>query len=376
MKNKILHIIYNLGVGGTEKMLLNTLPLLSDFQHLVCVINSVNPSVSGEFKAKGIMVVRLKGAKIFHFRKIIKEEKPDLMMTYLIYADLFGRLFGRLFGVKKIVTSIRSTYGESKYKFWLALEKLTSSMVDKYIAVSETAKTVYQKELGIPPEKIEVIYNAVDIPKFNIEIDRNRKRKELGIPEENFVLGAIGKWRPEKGQIYLIWALPEILKKFPQTTLVLVGGGENRKKLSELAKSTGVEKNVLLLDERGDIPEILKTFDIFLNPSLYEGLSNSILEAMAAQVPIVASDIPSNTEIIENKKSGLLVPVMDGREIAEAVIEILSNPDLGKNLSAAAFQNVQNFSIEKTVEKLNQFLQFRPSENSNFDDFLENFVHK
>ncbi len=356
MKKKVLYLTYNLGVGGTEKMLLSALPRLSDFDHRVCVINRVDPLMAEEFAGKNIPVAGLKGLKIFDFKNILQAEKPDLMVTYLIYADLFGRIFGRIFKTKKIAVSIRSTYNEPKYKFWLFLEKITSGMVDKYVAVSQTAKNVYEKELGVPGEKIEVIYNGVDIGKFDIKIDKAAKKKELGLPENCPVLGSTGKWRPEKGQEYLIWALPEILKKFPRAVLVLVGGGENKEKLANLAKSTGVGKNLLLLDERHDIPEILKTFDIFLNPSLYEGMSNSILEAMAAKIPVIASDIPSNNEIIENRKTGLLVPVMDSEKIAGAAVAILSNPDLGKNLVDAAFEKVQNFSIEKTVAKLNQFL--------------------
>jgi len=356
MRNKkIIHLIYNLGVGGTEKMMLNTLPWLSDFEHKICVINLINPAMAEGFAAKSIPVIGLRGLKILHFRRIIKKEKPDLLVTYLIYSDLFGRIFGKLFGAPKIVASLRSSYAEPRFKFWLFLEKITSFMVDKYIAVSQTVKNIYEKGLGIPDEKIEVIYNGVDISKFDVRIDKKSKRRELGLPENALVIGCVGKFRPEKGQEYLVRAMPEILKKFPAASLILVGGGENETKLKNLAESTGIAKNILFLKERADIPEILKTFDVFINPSLYEGMSNSILEAMAAKIPVVVSDIPSNAEIIENEKTGLLAPATRSEKIAEAVVKILSSPELKEEFAAAAFQKVQDFSLEKTVEKLNGF---------------------
>lgn len=356
MRNKkILHLIYNLGVGGTEKMMLNTLPRLSDFNHIICVINEVNPIMAREFAAKNIPVVGLNGLKIFHFQKIIKKENPDILATYLIYSDLFGRIFGRIFGIKKIITSLRSSYAEPRFKLWLLLEKITSPLVDCYISVSETVKNIYEKSVGIPGEKIEIIYNGVDISKFDIQIDKKTKRQEIGLPEHALIIGCIGKFRPEKGQKYLIWAMPEILQKFPDAVLALVGDGEEKEKLDKLIKSLELEQSVKLFGERQDVPEILKTFDVFVNPSLYEGMSNSILEAMAAKIPIAASDIPSNAEIIENGKTGLLMPVMNIEKIAESVIQILSSPELAKKLSSAAFQKVQNFTIEKTIEKLNVF---------------------
>ena len=353
---KILHLIYNLSFGGTEKVMLETLPKLRNFGHLICVIKSANPKIAEEFQKENIPVIKLSGLKIFHFRKIIKKEKPDLICTYLIYADIFGRIFGKLFGVKKISTSIRSTYNEPKYKFWLFLEKITSGLVNKYIAVSQAVKNIYCEKLGIPTEKIEVIYNGVKIEKYNIEINKNLKKEELGLPRNSLIIGNIGKLRPEKGQIYLIQAMPEIIKKFPQTILLLVGGGENKQKLENLAERLRIRQHLKLLEESQDIPEILKTFDVFVNPSLYEGLSNTILEAMAAKIPIVASDIFENQELIENKKTGFLVPVGNNEKNAEAVIEILENPDFGRKMAEAAFEKIQNFSIEKTLEKLNNFL--------------------
>ena len=334
---KILHLIYNLGIGGAEKMMLSTLPKISDFNHLICVINFANPKMVEEFKKQNIPTIKLKGLKIADFEKVIKNEKPDLIVTYLIYADLFGRIFGRLFGVKKIVTSIRSTYQQLKYLPFLILDCLTSFLITKYIAVSQAVKDIYVKKLKIPEEKIEIIYNGVKIEKFNIELDKNLIKEKLGIPKENFVIGNIGKLRPEKGQIYLILALTQILKEIPNT------------------KSFNLEKNVILLKERNDIPELLNCFDIFVNPSLYEGMSNSILEAMAAKIPIIASDIPSNRELIEDKKSGLLVPIKNSDKIAGAVIELLKNKNLRENFSQNAFLKVQSFSIEKTIKKLNDF---------------------
>lgn len=363
MKKKILHLISGLNIGGTEMMLLKTLPLLNDFEHIICSL-SKKGNIGKKLEKLNFKVFVLGGGKLFspfailRFRKIIKNEKPDILTTYLIHADIFGRMFGRIFGIKKIVCSLRSTLGEPKYYPYLLIDRLTSFLVTKYIIVSQSIENFYTKKLKISKKKIVVIHNGVDLKDFEILIDKEEKKKSLDLENFNPIIGYVSKLRAEKGHPYLIEAFSSILKKYPKAALVLVGDGPEKEKLKKLCQNFKIEKNVFFLGNRSDVPEILKILDIFASPSLYEGLSNAILEAMAAKIAIVASNIPENRELIENEKEGFLVSIKNPKEMTEKILEILKNFNLKKELENSAFEKVtQKFEIKKTVQKLNDSLK-------------------
>jgi len=361
-KPKILHLITGLGTGGAEMVLLRTLPELTNFEHIICYFKNRGSDLEEGFKRRKIKVYVLSGRKFIFFRsawdfwKVIKVEKPNILVTYLLYADLFGRIFGKLFGVKKIVSSIRSTLSEGKHIPWLILNTITAPLVTHFLVNSETAKTIYSKKWFIPRSKITRIYNGVNIKQFNIFVDIRAKREELKIPNDNYILGCVGNLRKEKGQKYLLAALPKILSIFPNITLILAGDGKEKKSLKKLADNLKIKNRVLFLGIRKDIPEVLKIIDIFVNPSLFEGMSNVVLEAMTSKCAIVASDISENRELIENKKSGILVPPKKPEKLAKAIIEFLRNPDLRKKYGETAFETVQiKFPIQKTIEDSDKF---------------------
>lgn len=362
-KLKILHFITGLGIGGAENVLLRTLPRLINFEHSVCYFEKKGTDLVEKFRNQGIKVYPIRDRffsirAALDFRKVIRLEKPDILVTYLLRADFFGRIFGKLFGVKKIICSILSTLNEKKHIFWLILNTLTSPLVTHFLTNSKSSKILYSKKWHIPMLKITTIYTGIEIKNFDISIDNNKKRKELKIPINDYTIGCVGNLRKEKGQKYLIIALAKVLKNFPNTILLLIGDGNQRKLLEQLIDNLEIRGKVLFLGTRQDIPEILKILDIFVNSSLYEGMSNAIMEAMAAKCAIVASNIPSNRELIENKKSGLLIPAKDSQKLANAIIELLKNPELRKSYREIAFETVKvKFSIQKTIKELDEFFE-------------------
>ena len=314
MRKKILHLITGLEIGGAEIMLLKTLPQLNKFKNTVCVIKGPT-KIGKELEENNIKVYYLKIGKkfcpqiIWKFYKIIKKEKPNILVTYLIHADIFGRIFGKLFGVKKIICFFRNKHPNKKGL--LFLEKLTSFLVSHYLANSNAVKDFYISKLKISQKKITTIPNGVEIEKFSINIDKSQKRKELGFGKNDFLIGCIANFKKQKGHQYLLKALPEILK----------------------------------------------IIDVFVLPTLFEGMPNVILEAMAAKCPIVTTNIPENQELIENKKEGLLIPVKNPKELAQAIIELIQNPEERIFFSNNAFEKVKNqFSLERTVKSLENFL--------------------
>jgi len=359
MRKKILHLITGLEIGGAELMLLKTLPRLTKFQHIVCAIKEPT-KIGKELEKNNIRVYYLKAAKkfcpqiIWEFYKIIKKEKPDILITYLIHADFFGRIFGKLFGVKKIICSLRNKHFNKKF---LLLEKLTSFLVTHYLANSNAVRDFYASKLKIPPKKITVISNGVEIKKFSINIDEAQKRKELGLEEKDFLIGCIANFKKQKGHQYLLKAFKKVINKYPDIKLILAGEGKEEKHLKKLAFDLKLQKQVIFLGQRNDIPELLKIINIFVLPTLYEGMPNVILEAMAAKRPIITTNIPENQELIENQKQGLLVPVKAPKELAQAMFELIKNPEKRNFLANNAFEKAKShFSLDKTIKSLENFL--------------------
>lgn len=357
-KTKILHLISGLEIGGAETMLLQVLPLLNDFEHVVCSLSG--PGVLGEkIESLGFKLICLENGKRFSlrsiilFKKIIKQEKPNIISTRLIHADIFGRIFGKLFGVKNIVCILESILDNQKYNKFFLIEKFSSFLVDQYIAVSNAVKNKYVTVAKIKPEKITVIHNGIDLKKFQLKEKKEAVRKKLGLPVDDVIIGYAAKMRPERNHSALIESIGLLKKYYPNIRLVLAGNGPEKDNLVKLVKELKIDDNVIFLGQRNDIPEILNSLDIFVSPSQYEGMSIAILEAMGAGLPIIASDIEPNRELIENDKDGILIDQNKPKSIAEKIQLLIEDIETRKNLINSVKNKIKLFSLEKTVSGLN-----------------------
>lgn len=361
-KRKILHLITGLEIGGAEMMLLKTLPRLQgNLDNRVCCISGHGP-VGKELEKVGIPVYYLDLRNFFDFRivgkfrKIVKEFKPDILVTYLVHADLFGRIFGSIFGVKKIICSVRIKLIQPKYLPFLFLDGLTSCLVSHYHFNSQTVADMYQRYFFLPKRKITVIPNGLETEKYKISTDKNKKKQELGLPQNKIIIGCVAKLRKQKNHQCLINAFAKITQSRDDVVLLLVGDGEERKNIENTIEKLKIKEKTFLLGNRSDIPEILQIIDIFALPTLFEGMSNAILEAMASGLPVVTTDIPENRELIENGKTGILVPAKNSVELERALQKLINNPELGAKIGNSAKEKiVSSYDIEKIVSKLNQF---------------------
>ncbi len=362
-KKKILHFITGLEVGGAEMMLLKTLPKMqNDFDNRVCCIIGHGP-MGKKLEEAGVPVFYLDLKNIFNlgfisrFRKIIKDFQPDILITYLIHADLLGRVFGRVFGIKKIICSVRVKLVQAKYLPLLFLDAVTSPLVTHYHFNSQTVADMYQKFFFLPQRKITVIPNGLKFEEYALNIDKKSKKKTLEIPLEKIIIGCVGRLEKQKGHKYLLQAFSQALKKQPKLFLIIIGTGSDKEKLEELTNNLSIQDNVKFLGRRTDVAEILQVIDIFVLPSLFEGMSNSLMEAMASGLPIIATNIAENGELIENGKTGILVPPKDSNALAKALVGLTSNIEKQKLLreNAKQFARVK-FDLEIIAEKLKDFL--------------------
>ncbi len=237
--------------------------------------------------------------------------------------------------------------------------KKESLKVDKIIAVSNMTREDLINN-GIDSQKIILIYNGINIDKFPFlrEDQKEKRRKQLGLKENEKVVGYVGRLNDEKGVIYFLEAAYDIIKELPYVKIFFVGSGPQMDFLKKKAKDLNIENHVKFLGFRKNIPDILSIFDVYVLPSKIEGLPLGLIEAMSMGIPIVASNVGGVPEAIIDRKTGILVPPKDPKLIAKSVIYLLNNEDKAQILRLAGRKEVeQQFSIEKMVYKTIEVFQ-------------------
>lgn len=361
-KRKILHFVSGLEVGGTETQLLRTLPLLEDFMdNQVCCFNGNGP-IGIALKEKGIKVhyLNFKGRKdiavFWRLGKVIKEFKPDIIVTYLIHCDLIGRFWGRFFGVKKIVCSQRGSLLQWEYLRFF--DRLSRFLVTKYIVQTNTAKNELIKKLRAHKNKFIVIPNGIDLSTFDFTIDIHAKKNELQMDADYTTIVCVSKLRDGKGHEYLLEAFEKIYKTNKKVVLLIVGDGEKNEILQSQISGYKSINNIRFLGDRTDVKEILKVSDIFVLPTLGEGMSNAILEAMASGIPVITTNIDANKDLIENNKTGILVPIKSSSEIREAIETLISNSGMKQYIGQEAKKEIlKKYNMPIIVSKIRFFLE-------------------
>lgn len=374
-QKKILHIIQSLGNGGCENMLLRTLPLLDEFDHKIITLKELG-ELAPKFVSAGIAVETIHCDHIFdisgikRLRKLVREEKADIIITYLFHADMLGRLALHRVTKSPILPFLRTTYNHPRYLAARILEWLTKPLVKQYLANSEAVKEFYTKHLGIAPEKITVIPNGIDTNYFDSVIPDPKLKELLGIGPDDFVIICVANLHINKGHRYLLEAFEQLHtppyhpglnpESNPKQNfkLLIVGDGNEKENLFHQIEGYRSQENILFLGRRADVPKLLKISNLFILPTLFEGQSNAIMEAMASGLPVITTDIPENRALIENDISGILVPTHQTKEISEAILAIRDDVSLEQELGKIAkYFLKENYSLEKTTYKLSNFLK-------------------
>ncbi len=238
-----------------------------------------------------------------------------------------------------------------KQKLLLGAEKRLLPLTDQFIAVSQGLRQEILNSQGIAPEKVMTIYNGLDLELFSEASDREQVRARLGLEPHRPVVGTVARFAPQKGLQYFIDMVACLEKQLPGIQYLVVGDGPLREKIESLAKSRGVREKITFTGFIADIPPILKAMDVFVLPSLSEGLGISVLEALACRRPIVATAVGGIPEIIANGENGLLVPPGSGSYLADGVAGLLNNPQLAQTLASRGFQQLEEkFSLQKMLK--------------------------
>jgi glycosyltransferase involved in cell wall biosynthesis len=355
----ILHVISKLPVGGVENQLLLTLRNYdrTKLKPLVCSLLDKG-EIGKEIEDLGIEVISLNKLKhrfdptiIRDIYNLIKMRNVKIVRTHQYHANLYGRLAAWLAKVPCIVASVHNIYTIDRKPHRRVINRFLAEFTDKIVAVSETVKHDILKYDGLSEDKVTVIYNGIDTVRFS-DVDGSIIRKEFNIQSDIPIVGTIGRLTLQKGQKYLIEAISLVKKRFPQIILLIVGDGPMKEELKEYAKSIGLNGHIIFTGSRRDIPALLTAMDIFVLPSLWEGLPNALLEAMAVGKPIIATDILPVREIINSKELGILVPAKDSTAIASSIESLLVNKTFAETLSNNARKRAcSDFNIETTVSR-------------------------
>jgi glycosyltransferase involved in cell wall biosynthesis len=349
-----------LPVGGAETLLLAALKATEPrcVYPLVCSLSEKGP-IGEEMERAGIEVIPLGRMQhkrfdvgiILRLCRLMRQREVDIVHTHLYHASRYGRIAATLAGVPCVVASFHNVYPIRRFKqhvFNWILGKIT----DRVIAVSEAVKDHLVGYDHIAPDLITVLPNAIDLRHFGGH-DRTEARRRLGIPPDAYVVGTVGRLEPQKGHVVLLQAMRELADACPEARVLLIGGGSQEQALRGAADDLGLADRITFTGERRDVPALMAALDLFVLPSLWEGLPLVLLEAMASGAPVVATRVGGVPEVVSDGATGILIDPNRPDQLAAAIIRCRNDRDGAARMAEASRRWVEaRASIQPYARRL------------------------
>jgi glycosyltransferase involved in cell wall biosynthesis len=407
-KTKIIHIITRMDMGGSAQNTLLT-ALHHDSKHYNVwlikgsTLESAMTKAETELvedqletaKKQGIEIIDIPSlvrrispindvrglvALFRHIRKI----EPHIVHTHTSKAGLLGRLAAWLARVPRIIHTphghvFYGHFGRSLSRIFLQMEKLLGRITHHHIALTPEEGKDYLN-LGVAKSNnLSVIHSGVDLNCFRQSAtESNTKREELAIPSDSLVVGYVGWLIPIKGVTYLVKAMAEVVQRHPNSLLLMAGKGDEKGvdeiKLKEQVENLGLADNVRFLGWRPDVDKIMGCIDIFVLPSLNEGMGRVLVEAMSAGLPIVASRVGGIPDLIKDGQNGLLVPPADASALAKAISDLLADQEERIRMGEAGKEMCHPYSVEAMVEQIDDLYKDLLANHSNRRDTRVRFL--
>ncbi len=357
MAARILHVIPTLDQGGAEKQLtlLATRLPRDRFDVHVCALTRSGPLKQPLVEAEVPLHAidkrwKVDPAAYFRLLQLIRRLRPQLVQTWLFAANAYGRQAARQAGVPHIVAAERCV---DRWKVWheLTLDRYLARHTDRIVTNSSGVVDFYARH-GIDRAKFEVIPNGIEVRPVPQPRVRAEVLLELRLPPDARLIGAVGRLWPQKGYKDLIWAA-ELLKVVrPDTHLLIIGDGPQRAQLLRWRDGLAIGDRVHFLGHRSDVATLLPHFSCFWLGSTYEGQSNALMEAMAAGLPVVATNIPGNRDLVVPDETGFLFPVGDRATLARCTHRLLDEPALAQRMGQAAQRRMrEHFGVAQMVDR-------------------------
>ncbi|MCP4649525.1 MAG: glycosyltransferase family 4 protein [PVC group bacterium] len=272
--------------------------------------------------------------------KLIKDKQIDIIHAHTRVTQITAYYLNRLTGVPFVTTC----HGFFKRNLG---RQICPAWGSKVIAISEAVKKHLKIDFYLPEDRIALIPNGIDITRFRV----SSRKTDLESPAR--IVGIIARLSSVKGHTCLIEAMAQVIKEFPEAKLYVFGEGHMKYKLIEQAEKMGMSERMLFLPSVSNTQEVLQEIDIFVMPSLQEGLGLSILEAQACGLPVIASNVGGIPTVVKNELNGLLVPPQEPNALAGAIMKVMDNKELAVKLGRHARANVEeHFNLEKMVSPI------------------------
>jgi glycosyltransferase involved in cell wall biosynthesis len=289
---------------------------------------------------------------------LLRREKPTIAHTHTYKAGILGCWAAKMAGVPII---IHTPHGHIFFghfsplvtRFFMIIERLTAAMVARMVALTKGERRDYVASSVVNPDKMVTIHSGVNIDRFmKVRGSGREKKRSLGLNTNGFVVGTIGWLLPIKGPMYLLKAMAEVWQSHPDIQLVYVGKGDLEKEVKGEAYRTGVSDKVKFLGWRDDIPEIMQILDIFVLPSLNEGMGRVLVEAMASGKPIVASNVGGIPDLVKHGHNGFLVAPGDVNGLSLAIKHLIEDEQLRLKMGAKGRAMSRDYGVEEMIKKI------------------------
>jgi glycosyltransferase involved in cell wall biosynthesis len=378
----VLQIIGDLGIGGAQEVVRTLVEYLASDDCVPIVCTFKDGPLRHEIEQLGIRVEMLPSRRysIVAFpwfvvdmiriwralSRLVRRYKVDVVQTHLLGSLNFLVLFLRYTTNLRVVlwtfhsaNFVLSEAHLSRYKWLLKpkryvhnlLYRLTSPLIDGFVAVSEEVERAMVEIIGPIQDKITVICNGVDVRRYRESIGKAPVRSQLGLEVSTRLIAVVATLKEEKGHRYLIEAMVSIVPQYPDVHALVIGDGRLRQELQAQVERLKLCDHIHFLGNRHDVPGLLAASDLFVLPSLWEGLAMALLEAMAAGLPIVATEVSGTVEVMVPDETGILVPPGNATKLAEAIKLLLHDPERGRAMGAAARRRVEaGFSARKQAD--------------------------
>lgn len=370
---KVLQVINGLGTGGAERSIAESLPIFASAGVQLIVACQTLRSEGVQEQVRGASFdVRVLSPQGFsgqarELRKLMRSEGVDLVHTTIFESDVLGRLAAAGCGIPVLTSLVNTSYepirftdpNVSRFKLWGArtIDGWTGRhLTSHFHAITKAVRASAVRWLKIPPQRITVIERGRDPRRLGTPSPerRARARRDLGLRENDEVLVSVGRQEYQKGQRFLLEAVSKLAPNRPRLRLLIAGRkGNASNELQEALDRFALRDRVEFLGHRSDVPDILAAGDVFVFPSLYEGLGGALIEAMALGLPIVASDIPAIQEVVEKDRNALLVPPTATEELGHSIARLLDELPLARSFAKRSVMLFQErFTLEKSVSRM------------------------
>jgi glycosyltransferase involved in cell wall biosynthesis len=358
---RVMFLSTSMGMGGADKQLLSAAQLMQAQGHDVCIVSLTELGPMGlEARSQGIRTESLDMRRgvpdprgLIRLIRLVRAWRPDVLHSHMVHANLMARVVRLFARIPVMVSTIHNIYEGGP--LWMAAYRISNGLVDHMTIISEAAADRFVKERIVPRELLTCVPNGVDTERFRQVAPGTRAalRSSIGVEDHEFVWLAVGRFELAKDYPNMLRAFAQVRQRESRAVLLLVGHGSLQVETESLAQSLGLGDRVRFLGVRSDVPEIMASGDGYVMSSAWEGMPIALLEAAAAGLPIVATRVGGNHEVVRDGESGYLVPPRDHEALGQAMLRLMQQaPEERRAMGERGREHVRvHYGLGRVVER-------------------------